>query len=406
MTQLVTKSMHVLENAYAQLDKAAKKTNLEPRLLERLKTPDRVLKFDLEIVMDSGKTQAFPAYRVQWNRARGPYKGGIRYAPVVDLDEVKALSFWMTIKTAVLGLPLGGGKGGIVVDPKALSVGELERLTRAFARALAPHVGPDLDIPAPDMHTSGREMAWFLDEYEKAAGRSVPGVVTGKPIPLGGSLGREAATGRGGFFLLDAAVEAAGLPKDARRIAVQGFGNVGHWFARLAAENGWRVVALSDSKGGAYDANGLDLETFKQISHPLSQEEILLCDCDILVPAALENQITADVAERMKAKVVLELANGPTTPEADEVLEKRGVMVVPDVLANAGGVTVSYFEWVQNLTREAWTEEAVNAKLREKMLQAWQEVRAAQQRHGGTLREAAFIDAVRKISEAITLRGL
>ncbi len=396
---------NAFENAMTQLEKAAGAMRLEPAVLEKLKQPDRILQFDLDVKMDSGETKKFPAYRVQWNRARGPYKGGIRYAPVVDLDEVKALSFWMTIKTAVLGVPLGGGKGGIVVDPKTLSIDELERLTRAFARALAPHVGPDLDVPAPDMNTSGREMAWFLDEYEKVIGRSAPGVVTGKPLSLGGSLGREAATGRGGFFLLDAAAEAAGLDASAKRIAVQGFGNVGYWFAKLAAEHGWKIVAASDSKGGVYDANGIDLARFKEMPKMLSQQDLLTCDCDVLVPAALENQITADIAKQIKAKVVLELANGPTTPEADDVLEERGVVLVPDVLANAGGVTVSYFEWVQNLTREEWTEETVNAKLQEKMRKAWQEVRAAQKHFGGSMREAAFIEAVRKISEAMKARG-
>lgn len=397
--------MNAFQNAMAQLDKAATKMGLDAAVLEKMKTPDRMLQHDLEIQMDSGEKKTFPAYRVQWNRARGPYKGGIRYAPVVDLDEVKALSFWMTIKTAVIGVPLGGGKGGIVVDPKVLSVAELERLTRAFARALAPNVGPDLDIPAPDMHTSGREMAWFLDEYEKTIGRSAPGVVTGKPLSLGGSLGREAATGRGGFFLLDAAAAAAGLGASQRSIAVQGFGNVGFWFAKLAAAAGWKVVAVSDSKGGVYDPDGIDLDRFKELPKTLTQEELLTCDCDVLVPAALENQLTADVAERMQAKLVLELANGPTTPEADEVLERRGITVVPDVLANAGGVTVSYFEWVQNLTREEWTEESVNEKLKMKMLRAWDDVLATQRKHGGTLRTSAFISAIHKISEAMHARG-
>ncbi|MFA5854128.1 MAG: Glu/Leu/Phe/Val dehydrogenase [Patescibacteria group bacterium] len=409
--------MNAFQNAMTQLEKAASMMKLDPGTFERLKTPDRILKFDLCITMDSGEEKTFPAYRVQWNRARGPYKGGIRYAPVVDLDEVKALSFWMTIKTAVVGVPLGGGKGGIVVDPKTLSLAELERLTRAFARALAPNVGPDLDVPAPDMNTSGREMAWFLDEYEKTIGRSSPGVVTGKPLALGGSLGRDAATGRGGFFLLDAAAKFSGLKEDARRVAVQGFGNVGHWFAELAAEQNWKIVAVSDSKGGIYNADGLDIKALEAakrdkknlsdsgLGQAITQEELLVCACDVLVPAALENQLTAEVAERVQAKLVLELANGPTTPEADEVFGRRGITVVPDVLANAGGVTVSYFEWVQNLTREEWTEEVVNEKLHRKMLRAWDELLETQRTHGGTLRTAAFIGAVEKISEAMKLRG-
>ncbi len=396
--------MNAFDNAMTQLDRAAALMRLDAALLERLKRPDAIHHFELEVRMDDGSVRKFPAYRVQWNRARGPYKGGIRYAPAVDLDEIKALSFWMAIKTAVVGIPLGGGKGGIVVDPKALSVGELERLTRAYARALAPHVGPDLDVPAPDMNTSGREMGWFLDEYEKAVGRSAPGVVTGKPLALGGSLGRDAATGRGGFFLLDALAEAAGLGPD-RRLAVQGFGNVGQWFARLAAEAGWKIVAMSDSKGGAHDPNGIDPARFKELPHPLSQREVLECDCDILVPAALENQITPEIARNVKAKAVLELANGPTLPAADDVFGERGVVVVPDVLANAGGVTVSCFEWIQNLTRAAWTEEEVNAKLRETMRAGWAGVRAAQKTFGGSMREAAFIEAVRRIAEAMSARG-
>lgn len=397
--------MNAFENAMKQLDKAAAMMQLDHAALEKLKQPDHIHRFELEVKMDDGSTKTFPAYRVQWNRARGPYKGGIRYAPVVDLDEVKALSFWMAIKTAVVGVPLGGGKGGIVVDPKALSLGELERLTRAYARALAPHVGPDLDVPAPDVNTSGREMGWFLDEYEKTTGRSAPGVVTGKPLSLGGSLGRDAATGRGGFFLLDALAEAAGLGKHQRRLAVQGSGNVGMWLAKLAVEAGWTVVAMSDSKGAVYDAGGIDLASFKEKPHPLSQEELLTCDCDILVPAALENQITGEIAKAVKAKAVLELANGPTTPEADDILEERGIVVAPDVLANAGGVTVSCFEWIQNLTRERWTEEAVNGKMKEVMMRAWQDVRATQKRFGGSMREAAFVEAVRKIVEAMKARG-
>ena len=396
--------MNAFDNAMKQLDRAAVLMRLDPVTCAKLKTPDAIHHFDLDVKMDDGSGRKFSAYRVQWNRARGPYKGGIRYAPVVDLDEVKALSFWMAIKTAVVGIPLGGGKGGIVVDPKTLSVAELERLTRAFARALAPHVGPDLDVPAPDMNTSGREMGWFLDEYEKAIGRSAPGVVTGKPLALGGSLGRDAATGRGGFDLLDDVLKRVGAAGKAR-IAVQGFGNVGSWFAKLARAAGHTIVAISDSKGALIDPDGIDPASFKDRPHHASQEELLTCECDVLVPAAMENQITADVARGIKAKAVLELANGPTLPEADVILEERGILVVPDVLANAGGVTVSYFEWVQNLTREEWTEETVNAKLKDKMLRGLADVLAAKERYGGSMREAAFILAVNRIVEAMKSRG-
>jgi len=396
--------MNAFDNAMKQLDRAAVLMQLDPKTLAKLKTPDAIHHFELEVKMDDGSMRKFPAYRVQWNRARGPYKGGLRYAPVVDLDEVKALSFWMAIKTAVVGIPLGGGKGGVVVDPKSMSVAELERLTRAFARALAPHVGPELDVPAPDMNTSGREMGWFLDEYEKTVGRSAPGVVTGKPLALGGSLGRDAATGRGGFDLLDDVLKRVGVTGKAR-IAVQGFGNVGSWFAKLAHAAGHTIVAISDSKGALIDADGIDPATFKDRPHHASQSELLTCDCDVLVPAAIENQITADVAKGVKAKAVLELANGPTLPEADLVLEERGVLVVPDVLANAGGVTVSYFEWVQNMTRETWTEERVDSKLKDTMLAALADVLAAKARYGGTMREAAFVLAVNRIAEAMNARG-
>lgn len=407
--------MNAFQNAMTQLDKAAAMMKLGGAV-DALKKPDAIHEFALDVRMDDGATRSFPAYRVQWNRARGPYKGGIRYAPVVDLDEVKALSFWMAIKTAVVGIPLGGGKGGVVVDPKELTVAELERLTRAYARALAPHVGPDLDVPAPDMNTSGREMGWFLDEYEKAVGRSAPGVVTGKPLALGGSLGREAATGRGGFFLLDALAKAAGVG-EGRRLVIQGFGNVGSWFAKLAHADGWKIVGLSDSKGAVYDEKGLDpfaIEAARASGKSLweacdcmrtSQEDLLTMPCDVLAPAALENQVTPEVAKAMEAKAVLELANGPTTPEADEILEARGILLAPDVLANAGGVTVSYFEWVQNLTRDVWPEERVNAKLKEVMLAAWRDVSETRARIGGSMREAAFVLAVTRLVEAMKARG-
>ncbi len=398
--------MNPFHNAMTQLDKAASMIQLDAGLLERLKTPDRVHQFDLDVKMDDGSVKKFPAYRVQWNRARGPYKGGIRYAPVVDLDEVKALSFWMSIKTAVIGIPMGGGKGGVVVNPKTLSKSELERLTRAYARALAPHIGPEIDIPAPDVNTSAETMGWFLDEYEKIIGRSAPGVVTGKPLSLGGSLGRDAATGRGGFFLLEELRKELGLDRGETRLIVQGFGNVGHWLAKLAHEAGYLVVGLSDSRGGAYDPHGIDPAKFKEIAHPLSQEELLTSECDVLAPAALENQITGALASKLRCKAVFELANGPTTPEADDVVEERGIPVIPDVLANAGGVTVSYFEWVQNLMREEWTEETVNEKLEKKMLAAWTAVREAKGRYGGSWREAAFILAIQRIAEAMRARGI
>jgi len=408
--------MSVFANAMNQLDRAAGAMRLDSRFLHKLKTPAAVHQFKLRIKMDDGAEREFPAYRVQWDRSRGPYKGGFRYFPAVDLDEVQALAFWMTIKTAVVGIPFGGAKGGVVVDPKKLSKGELERLTRAFARGLAPHIGPELDVPAPDLNTSAETMGWFLDEYEKIVGRSAPGVVTGKPISLGGSLGRESATGRGGYYLLEEVRKILGFDRPGR-VIVQGFGNVGYWFARLAHEAGWKVVGLADSAGGIYDPKGLDPEklmaakkagkSLQQASTAmrLTQEDLLASDCDVLVPAALENQITEDIARRLSCKAVIELANGPTTSEADLVIEERGIILVPDVLANAGGVGVSYFEWVQNLTRESWSEETVNAKLKELMTAAWNMTLKTKKQFGGSFREAAFILAVGRLAEAMAARG-
>jgi glutamate dehydrogenase/leucine dehydrogenase len=397
-----------------QLDRAAAKMRLDERVLKKLRQPDRVLDFDLAIAMDDGTERVFKAYRVQWDGSRGPYKGGIRYHPAVDLDEVKALAFWMTVKTAVLDLPLGGGKGGVVVDPKTLSASELERLTRAFARALSPHVGPERDIPAPDVGTSAREMGWFLDEYEKTVGHPAPGAVTGKPLSLGGSLGREAATGRGAFFLLNRLGEKLGVGKG--RLVVQGFGNVGSWLARLAHDDGWKIVGLSDSKGGVVNEDGLDpgaLLAAKKKGESLqeagagrsvTQEELLEAECDVLAPAALENQITGGNAGRLRCKALLEAANGPTTPEADAILERPGVLVVPDVLANAGGVTVSAYEWTQNVRKERWSEEEINGRLEEAMTSAWDGVLGAQERHGGSMRESAFILALERLRDALTAR--
>lgn len=399
-----------------QLEKAAKKADLPEALLEKLKTADKIHSHTLNVQMDDGSHKEFPAYRVQWDRSRGPYKGGFRFYPTVELDEVKALAFWMTMKTAIVGIPLGGGKGGVAIDPKVHSVAELERLTRAYVRELAQHIGPNLDIPAPDVNTSGREMGWFVDEYEKCVGHSAPGVVTGKPLALGGSLGRASATGRGAFELLEGLAKRLGIPKGT--IAIQGFGNAAYWLASLALADGWKVIALSDSKGGIHDENGLDVEALQKarlegkklqetgVGRKVTQEELLALPCDVLAPSAIENQVTGNNAANLKCKAVLEVANGPVTAEADDILEKNGVLVVPDVLANAGGVTVSYFEWVQNLQREQWTEDDVNAKLREIMLKSWGDVVATQEKYGGTMREAAFILAAGRLGEAMSARGI
>lgn len=413
--KLTTLLMSAFSNAMAQLERAAAAANLSKPLIEKLKTADAMHSVTLDVSMDDGSKKEFPAYRVQWDRSRGPYKGGFRYYPEVDLDEVKALAFWMTIKTAVVGIPMGGGKGGIMVDPKVLSEGELQRLTRAFARALAPHVGPELDIPAPDVNTSGREMGWFMDEYEKVVGHAASGVVTGKPLALGGSLGRAEATGRGAFYLLDGLADELGIKKGT--IAVQGFGNAAYWLASLAVADGWKVVAVSDSRGGIHDPKGLDVDTLMEkkqkgeklqdmgVGKAITQEELLALECDILAPSAIENQITGDNAGDLKCKAVLEVANGPVTKEGDEILEKNGITVVPDVLANAGGVTVSYYEWVQNLQRESWSESGVNERLKAVMESSWDAVMEKQKAYDVTMRDAAFILALERLEEAMHARG-
>lgn len=405
--------MSVLQNALTQLDRAARVAGNEIRseLLERLRQPERVVSVTFPLRLDNGTQRMIEGYRVQWSSLRGPYKGGIRYHQDVDLDEVKALSLWMAIKCAVVGIPLGGGKGGVIVNPKELSTAELERLTRGFTRAIAPVIGSDKDIPAPDVNTSPQIMDWMADEYAQAVGHADPGVVTGKTIAAGGSQGRGTATAQGGWYVYEAYASALGLPAQVS-FAIQGFGNAGAQFAQFAHEAGHKVVAVSDSKGGVYDAEGLNLEELHahkkatgsvvgyQGLPALSQQELLTSACDVLVPSALENQITVDVARSVQAKLIVELANGPTTPEGEEVLVERGIRIAPDVLANAGGVTVSCFEWQQNVAHEMWTAEQVLEKLRPTMANAAQEVHALCTERGCTDREAAFVLALRRLQEA------
>jgi len=342
--------MNAYDNALRQLEKAANLINLDKEVLARLSSPEKVVMASLPIRMDDGSLKIFQAYRVQYNSARGPYKGGIRFHPQVDLDEVKALGFWMTIKCAVVGIPMGGGKGGVIVDPKALSLGETERLSRAWIRAFREIIGPEKDIPAPDVYTTPQIMAWMADEFSKLVGKPSLGVVTGKPIEYGGSLGRGTATATGGFYVLEQAVAKLGWKKDKLKVAIQGFGNAGAIMAKLLYDAGYKVVALADSRAIIHNEHGLDVDSVAQYkeetkslggfkgSKEISREEFFALDVDILIPAALENQITKDNAGSIKAKLVVELANGPTTPEADEILKTRGIIVVPDVLANAGGV--------------------------------------------------------------------
>jgi glutamate dehydrogenase len=404
-------------NATEQLHRAAAAMQLDARVMDRLSKPDAIHEFKIPVRMDDGTEREFPAYRVQWNDSRGPFKGGIRFHLQADMDEVKALAFWMTIKTACVGLPLGGGKGGVAVNPKELSAGELERLSRGYVRALASHIGPEKDVPAPDVNTTPQIMAWMVDEYSKIVGHDSFGAFTGKPLTLFGSEGRDAATGQGGFYILDRAVSALSMQAQSTRIAVQGMGNVGSHFARLAQEAGYKVIAMSDSKGGIVVDGGLDpmeVSLYKEKNGSLAgfpgarqvtNAELLELDCDVLVPAALENQITVENAPRIKAKLIIELANGPTTPEADTILAANNVTVVPDVLANAGGVTVSYFEWVQNLQNFYWTEQEVLARLEPIMVSNFEMVWNIARERKIDLRTAAFVHALTRLSASIISRG-
>lgn len=417
-----------------QLDVAAAIAGIDPAIVDTLRAPEHIHEFDVPVAMDDRTQKVFKGYRVQYNSWRGPYKGGIRYHANVDLDEVKALAFWMTIKTAVVGIPMGGGKGGVIVNPKGLSIGELERLTRGYVQAIKDFVGPTVDVPAPDVNTTPQIMSWFADEYCKLApGPSCRAVVTGKPVADGGSEGRDTATAQGGFYVLLAALEKLGMPVVCARVAIQGFGNAGSVMAHLCHAAGMKIVAVSDSQGGvaghpgaprsgaigsSEDRGGLDphaVATFKQqnktvVGFPgtntITNEQLLETDCDVLVPAALENVITKDNAANIKAKIILELANGPTTPEADEILQKHGVIVVPDVLANAGGVTVSYFEWDQNMKGERWTEEQVFTKLKPIMVDNFAAISQVSAEKGANLRTAAFVVALQRLQAARATLGV
>ncbi|KKQ80895.1 MAG: Glutamate dehydrogenase [Parcubacteria group bacterium GW2011_GWC2_38_7] len=374
------------ENALQQLGKAAQAINLEEEVLTQLRTPDRILQIKVPVVMDDGSVKNFEGYRVQHNNWAGPYKGGLRYFPSVDLNEVKALALWMTIKCAVAGIPMGGGKGGITVDPKKLSPGELERMTKSLARALAPNIGAQVDVPAPDVYTNGQIMTWILDEYTKVTGKEELALITGKPMDRGGSAGRDRATAMGGFYVLKALLEKVNLNVAETAVAIQGFGNAGGVMAELCYADGMKVVAISDSSGGVYNSAGLNIPELikhKQSTgsvagflgaESVTNEALLELPVTILVPAALENQITGENAERIKAQYLIELANGPVTPEGDEILAKNGIKSVPDVLANSGGVTVSYFEWEQNIKSEKWTEADVLAKLKAIIVPAFEDI--------------------------------
>ena len=404
--------------AQEQFDHAAEKLALDPGLRRVLRVPKRELTVNFPVTMDDGHVEVFTGYRVQHNVSRGPAKGGIRYHQDVTLDEVRALSMWMTWKCAVVNIPYGGGKGGVIVDPKKLSMRELEGMTRRFATEISPLIGPDRDIPAPDVNTNAQTMAWIMDTFSMHHGYTISGVVTGKPIAIGGSLGRNEATARGAVFTLLQASRELKIPLAGARVAVQGYGNAGSIAAELLAAEGATIVAVSDSTGGIHNPAGLDpakVSAWKRehgtvVGFPGSTEvtnaELLELSCDILVPAALENQITQDNAPRIQAKIVAEAANGPTTPEADVILHDRGIFLIPDILCNAGGVTVSYFEWVQDMQSFFWTEERINESLKGIMDRAFTDVYAMSQRHEVDMRTAAYMVAVARVAEATTLRGL
>lgn len=387
-------------------------------LAESLKRPKRILIVDVPIHLDDGTVAYFEGYRVHHNTARGPAKGGVRYHPEVTLSEVIALAAWMTIKNAAVGLPYGGGKGGIRVDPKKLSPGELERLTRRYTSEIGILLGPDRDIPAPDVNTGEREMAWMMDTFSMNVGRTVPGVVTGKPIALGGSLGRRDATGRGVFVTARAAAEKIGLPIEGSRVILQGFGNVGNAAARIFHDHGARIIAIQDHTGTIYNEAGIDpYDLLKHVvefggvrgypkAEPLPNPEFWAVPAEFLIPAALEKQITEQNAWRIQAKIIAEGANGPTTPAADDILLEKGVLVVPDVIANAGGVTVSYFEWVQDFNSYFWTEEEINARLERVLRNAFEAVWQVSQEKKIPLRTAAYVVAATRVLEARALRGL
>jgi glutamate dehydrogenase (NAD(P)+) len=406
------------EVAQQQFDLAAERLNLDPGLRKVLREPRRELTVHFPVKMDDGSVQVFTGYRVQHNLGRGPAKGGLRYHQDVTLDEVKALAMWMTWKCAVVGIPYGGGKGGVIVDPKKLSLKEVEGLTRRFATEISILIGPEKDIPAPDVNTNAQTMSWIMDTYSMHVGYTVPGVVTGKPVALGGSEGRNEATARGTVFCIVEASNHLGLDLSKATVAIQGFGNAGSIAARLINLEGSTVVAVSDSTGGIHNPGGLDIArvvAWKKEhgtvqgfpgATDITNAQILEVDCDILIPAALENQITARNAANIKARVIAEAANGPTTPDADIELHRRGVFMIPDILCNAGGVTVSYFEWVQDLNRDHWSEAIVNHKLKEIMVKAFAEVLAICQREGCDMRTAAYLLAVERVAAATSMRGL
>jgi glutamate dehydrogenase/leucine dehydrogenase len=406
------------EAAMRQLDLVAEEIGLNKMSVAVLKHPNRVVITSLPVKMDDGTVKVFTGYRVQYSRHRGPYKGGIRYHPNVNLDEVKALAAWMTWKCAVADIPYGGSKGGITCNPKEMSTAELERLTRRYTSSIIRDIGPFKDIPAPDVYTDSQTMAWLLDTYSEFQGYAVPGVVTGKPISVGGSEGRAGATGRGVALCTREAARHLGIDMNGATVAIQGYGKVGRSVAKVLREMGCIIIAISDSKGGIFNQNGLD--PFEVLEHKkrtgsvvdykdstfIANKDLLELDCTILIPAALENVLTEENAPRVKAKIISEGANGPTTPEAGKILHKKGVMMIPDILANCGGVTVSYFEWVQNLNRLHWTLDEVNQKLEQKIVKAFNDVLEISTKRNISMRLAAYVLGISRVAEAFEVLGL
>ena len=416
----------VFEDAVARVERIGKEAGVAHEVVDALRQPKALLTADLPVRMDDGSTRHFVGYRCRYNDALGPTKGGIRFHPGVTRAEVQALALWMSIKCAVVGIPYGGGKGGVIVDPKQLSPLELERLSRAYMRAMADFVGPTVDIPAPDVYTNARIMGWMADEYEAIKRVKAPAVITGKPIALGGSLGRDEATGRGAFIVIEELAKRQNWNRSDKRVALQGFGNAGYHVARLLQQSGYKIVAISDSKGGIYSDSGFDVDSIYQnkqdarklqgvycdgsvcelIDHDtISNEELLELDVDLLIPAALEGVIDEDNAGRIKAPVIAEVANGPIVGSVDSVLAESGKLILPDVLTNAGGVTVSYFEWVQNLQGYAWTLDEVRSRLNDILARAFDDIWKIHEAEGGTVRTAAYTVALRRIGEAIESQG-
>ncbi|MGI0008525.1 MAG: Glu/Leu/Phe/Val family dehydrogenase [Nitrosopumilaceae archaeon] len=406
------------KNALKQLDDAAKILKLDPGVRDILATPKKVLTVGLPVKMDNGKIKVFTGYRSQHNDFRGPHKGGIRYHPDVTIEEVKALSMWMTWKCAIVDIPLGGGKGGIICDPKRMSDGEKERMTRRYAYAISEIIGPGKDIPAPDVYTTGKEMAQIMDVYSVLHGQAEPAVITGKPLSVGGSLARDVATGLGVSYCVREGAKKIGLKLKGAKVVIQGYGNAGTFSAEYLEKMGAKVIAVSDSKGSIINLKGLDSKKVLEyknkhgsvVGYPgskkITTEQLLTTPCDILVPAALENQITPDVAKKIKCKIIAEAANGPTTPEADEILFKKGIMVIPDILANSGGVCISYLEWVQNLQRYYWTFDEVAKKMEEHIVRGFNDTYNLAKKHKVDMRKGSMVLAVSRVLDSFNARSL